>query len=515
GFRSSFDTSSNSATTAWAIMALHTAGQDLSTWTKDQTPTDFLLSLQRPDGGFNYSFASNYEPFTPLMTAYSLQALAGVPYPVATTLPHETTAHVLVEADTTIIDRDVTFTQSTILDTEGTSHSICIPTALGALTQAATDSGIATDIQYYPGFGLFITGIAGYDSTLGYWMYEVNAEQAMVGAGDYAINDADIIRWYFTSTVTPTPTPEPTPAISSLIFEDVKVRVDGKTDRRINDGDRISEEAEPGSEIEIELDVTNNNDYEIEDIEVEVEIIIPGQDIEDESSEFNLDPQESKDIDFNMVLPETAREDTANIKITAEGKLNDSLIELVWRLTLKIEREKHSIVLEASHQGTAACNQQSTFSTTLTNFGTETEELVCSLARDGEVLDTAEISVQPNYRRADPELHFDYLAVVAEEELVVSCIGDDITSSIALDMYSDCSADNRSEIPGNFLVHETSNDIDSGHQNPPSYAKTTQKGTPLIVSAPLHQNTMLINVIVLLLLLLGGIFGWLVYAQYY
>ena len=63
--------------TSYAIQAFIAAGEDLSNYSKT---IDYLLSLQQPDGSFNYT--KNMSFFPPRMTIFPVLALCGEPYPV-------------------------------------------------------------------------------------------------------------------------------------------------------------------------------------------------------------------------------------------------------------------------------------------------------------------------------------------------------------------------------------------------------------------------------------------------
>src|SRR3989338_503372 len=81
---------------------------------------------------------------------------------------------------------------------------------------------------------------------------------------------------------------------SKLIFSDVDVKVGGKTSKNLDDGETIDDEAEPGDTVEFRIEVKNNftdaEDLDIEDISVEVTIeeIDDGDDLDEESSDFDL-----------------------------------------------------------------------------------------------------------------------------------------------------------------------------------------------------------------------------------
>jgi prenyltransferase beta subunit len=73
----------NTATTAWAISALTTLSYEMmqTIWnTSTANPLDFLLSMQQPDGSFNYTSSS--ETNSLWMTAYAIIALRGKSFPV-------------------------------------------------------------------------------------------------------------------------------------------------------------------------------------------------------------------------------------------------------------------------------------------------------------------------------------------------------------------------------------------------------------------------------------------------
>lgn len=76
-------TSSNVASTAWAVQGLSAAGEDADgvAWSKSgNTPLDFLRGMQQADGHIKYSDASDSNPAW--MTAEAVPALLKRPYPL-------------------------------------------------------------------------------------------------------------------------------------------------------------------------------------------------------------------------------------------------------------------------------------------------------------------------------------------------------------------------------------------------------------------------------------------------
>jgi len=105
----------------------------------------------------------------------------------------------------TIWNGDVTFSNSTIVDTNNDSHYLDKPTALGALDAAST----LGNFSYEVGGSLFLNSIAGEANdpvTWDGWMYRVDYYSPMVGAADFVINvteppsspHAEVL-WYYGS----------------------------------------------------------------------------------------------------------------------------------------------------------------------------------------------------------------------------------------------------------------------------------------------------------------------------
>ena len=84
----------NTASTAWTISALTTLNTSMSEFIWNATyPTclDFLLSMQQPNGCFNYTESSHLNP--EWMTAYAIIALRGTSFPVTILFSDEKETH--------------------------------------------------------------------------------------------------------------------------------------------------------------------------------------------------------------------------------------------------------------------------------------------------------------------------------------------------------------------------------------------------------------------------------------
>ena len=171
---------------------------------------------------------------------------------------------------------------------------------------------------------------------------------------------------------------------SKLIFSDVDVKVGGKTSKNLNDGDTIDDEAEPGDTIEFRVEMRNNftdaEDLEIEDITVEVTIeeIDDGDDLDEESNEFDLKADSDKRITLKFQVPIEVDEESFNIKIHAEGEdENGTDHEADMDLDLEVEKESHllKITRAALSPAEVSCNRKNVqASTSVVNIGNEDEE---------------------------------------------------------------------------------------------------------------------------------------------
>jgi prenyltransferase beta subunit len=198
----------NAASTAWATCALTAAGQDPTddTWRKNgNSPIDFLVRLQRTDGGFNWD--SNHNMNSEWMTSYVLPALLGKPYPITiyhtntnnengtdtTNSTTEWTGMIRVEGkNTTLFNGTISFSNSTIhAFNESSGHMqdyyLPYPTVLGALDEASRQKHFSYYVIYYPSWDAFYVRTIADDSD--WWHYWVDYFLPMIDAGHYKLTE--------------------------------------------------------------------------------------------------------------------------------------------------------------------------------------------------------------------------------------------------------------------------------------------------------------------------------------
>lgn len=171
---------------------------------------------------------------------------------------------------------------------------------------------------------------------------------------------------------------------AKLIYSDVDVKVGSKTSKNLDNGDTIDDEAEPGDTVEFRIEVKNNftnaEDLEIEDITVEVtlEEVDDGDDLDEESADFDLGADDDKRVTLKFQLPLEIEEDTFDVTIHAEGEdENGTDHERDMRLKLDVEKESHLLKITRASLSPAevSCNRKNVqASVNVINIGNEDEE---------------------------------------------------------------------------------------------------------------------------------------------
>lgn len=171
---------------------------------------------------------------------------------------------------------------------------------------------------------------------------------------------------------------------SKLFFSDVDVKVGGRTSKNLDDGETIDDDAEPGDSVEFKVEVKNNftneEDLEIEDISVTVTIegIDDGDDLEEESTDFDLKPGRDKRVTLNFEVPIEVEEDSFTVLIHAEGDdENGTNQEADMQLELEVNKENHLLKITRMSLSPAevSCSRKNVqLSTTTINIGNEDEE---------------------------------------------------------------------------------------------------------------------------------------------
>ena len=173
-------------------------------------------------------------------------------------------------------------------------------------------------------------------------------------------------------------------ATLNLEFSNVDVKVGSKSSKNLNDGNTISQDAEPGDVIQLKIEVRNNytsaENLEIQDITVEgiLEGVDDGDDLDEESSEFDLSPGRDKTITLKFQLPMEIDEDTYTIQITADGDDENGTSHLIqMKLNLDVEKYNHNLMFTKNSiiPDTVSCSRKNVkASVGVLNIGNDDEE---------------------------------------------------------------------------------------------------------------------------------------------
>ncbi len=168
-----------------------------------------------------------------------------------------------------------------------------------------------------------------------------------------------------------------------LVIDKVEVDVDGDTDSDVNNGESVSKTAKPGDEVRFDVTIQNkftkSEDLDLEDVVVTITIedIDDGDDLEEESAEFDVRAADDSSEDITFTIPEDAEEDTYDIIIEAEGEDengNDHDDRITIRL--RVERERHKIIINRAEleSNILTCKKSNVLTVTAKNIGSSDED---------------------------------------------------------------------------------------------------------------------------------------------
>jgi len=175
---------------------------------------------------------------------------------------------------------------------------------------------------------------------------------------------------------------------TKLAIQKVNVKVDGKSHNDITDGDTIKKDALPESNVKVKVYVESlfNGDIDAEDIDIEnilvtvtIAGIDDGDDLEEESNEFNLRPGKEKSVEFSFDLPLYIDEGTYDVDILVEGEdENNNDHEVVWQLQLNVEKDNHDLVIRDAKvsPNILTCSRTAELSFDVINLGQQDEDQI-------------------------------------------------------------------------------------------------------------------------------------------
>jgi len=258
-----------------------------------------------------------------------------------------------------------------------------------------------------------------------------------------------------------TPDPEDPPvepeepgegAIGNLTITDLDIKVGSKTDKNLDNGDKISDEAAPGDKVVLDLEIKNNGDLDVEDIKVEVTIDEGEIDIDEEEEIDKIKDGKKESIEIEFEIPEKVDEDTYTIEIHIEGDDDDdNTHEIDWTLEIEVDKEKHKVAITDIDLSPSrvSCSRVIGLDVETMNIGTETEEDVELEVKSSELdIDEEKIFDLDEDIDDDDNEHNSRFTLVVDDKVKAGTYpisieveyddGDEVESEIAYLTVEDC-----------------------------------------------------------------------------
>jgi hypothetical protein len=148
-----------------------------------------------------------------------------------------------------------------------------------------------------------------------------------------------------------------------LAISDLDITVDDDDDNNVGNGDRIGEEAKPGSDIVMDFEIENRftDDIEIENVEIRVEIDDLDIDEDVDVGDIRDGNDESATIEFD--IPTDADGDVYDVEITVDGRDENMVAHILrWTIELEVERERNEVLIKSAYltRSRVSCDPRTT-----------------------------------------------------------------------------------------------------------------------------------------------------------
>ncbi len=290
---------------------------------------------------------------------------------------------------------------------DSTEQSWCLSVKDGSTAKDALD---ATDLDLvWSGTGpmaylITVNGIqSDYDNNgaWSFWHQNSNGnafEESSVGFGGYTVNPSGTSIGLSYSAYDPVTYQFLTPpsflpydgCIGKLKIKGIKAYVDGKKESGADeDGGKIN--VVPGSKLELKITVENLYDKDdnigIEDIAIGgiLEGIGDGKDLEDEATDFSLNPGRDKEASLKFNIPLEVEDGDYDLTVTIEGE-NENGFSYSKEIEFEVEvdKEKHDIIfskLKFSNDN-AECGKSAILEVNAVNFGVNDEDVKLAISSE-------------------------------------------------------------------------------------------------------------------------------------
>jgi hypothetical protein len=169
---------------------------------------------------------------------------------------------------------------------------------------------------------------------------------------------------------------------AELRFKDLTGYVDGKKDSGASETGGTIDNVEPESKIKFKVEMENTfSDREINGVTIEATLkdIDDGEDLDDESDDFDLDPGDDKRVTFEFDIPLEVEDGSYTLELYAEGNdntVNRTKHNATLKITVEVEKEKHKLhyYLTRLTPESVSCGRPTELEVGVINLGREDED---------------------------------------------------------------------------------------------------------------------------------------------
>ena len=219
-----------------------------------------------------------------------------------------------------------------------------------------------------------------------------------------------------------------------LVIEEFDVRVyyrGGNSDviHDISNGQKLDfdEDVRPGSELEFKIDIENtfnsNEDIDIENVVVIItvkEIEYGEDDLDEDSSEFDLEPTEEERVIILFDIPLEVEEGSYDILVEIEGEDNEGTVHKIeWNLEFDLSKKRRDIAIRKAEltENLLSCDRDTKLNIEVLNIGSRDE--------DGMKVEAINRDIGLNFVEDDIELFADPFEEDDEYSKSLSIVVDD------------------------------------------------------------------------------------------
>jgi len=160
------------------------------------------------------------------------------------------------------------------------------------------------------------------------------------------------------------------------------------------DGDKDTGtiDVEPGSTLRLKIKIENLYDEDVEDLEIQdifvtaiIEGIDDGDDLEEESDEFDLDAEEDDEVEIEFEIPLEVEDDTFDLLIEVEGEDENRTTHTASDdLSVRVKKEKHELLITRATLSNTnlKCSRTTQLSFNVMNIGTDKEDVTLTIFND-------------------------------------------------------------------------------------------------------------------------------------